>query len=131
MGQLITTGASGDLPDPSWREVLAVPMGENDTGASTIGEYLVRLGAEVWWQRDNFHGRHPWGFAGWEYDVYRALARAGLVAMKIGAGGYLVDVPADQRARADAMIANSLAELAVLLREPLPEGSAKRAEATS
>ncbi len=61
------------------REVLALPMGENDASASTVREYLTRLLLDVWKERECFNGKRPFGNSGWQYEIYHALARGGAI----------------------------------------------------
>ena len=42
---------------------------------TTIGEYLRLLLETLWREEDCFSGKRPFGNSGWNYDIYRALAR--------------------------------------------------------
>lgn len=55
-------------------KILKAPMGENDAGAKTIGEYLIKLSHECWAQEDGFSGKRPFGNSGWVHEIYNALA---------------------------------------------------------
>lgn len=72
-------------------EILAIPMQRNDAGAATVGEYLVKLSAEVWREGECFSGKRPFGNSSWELEVYEALARAGAIVGRIDTDGYLED----------------------------------------
>jgi hypothetical protein len=60
-------------------DILSIPMKENDAGASTIGEYLLRLLVKVWDEDEGFSGKRPFGNSGWTHDLYAALAEAGII----------------------------------------------------
>ena len=47
-----------------------IPMGKNDIGAKTIGEYFEKLLLTLWDEQEDFSGKRPFGNSGWEYDVY-------------------------------------------------------------
>lgn len=56
-----------------------IPMGKNDIGAKTIGEYFEKLLLTLWDEQEDFSGKRPFGNSGWEYDVYASLISAGIV----------------------------------------------------
>lgn len=62
---------------PTAEQVLSTPMGHNDAGAATIGEYLAKLLGIAWRDRDNWN---PFGNSGWSYELYDALAASGYLA---------------------------------------------------
>lgn len=60
--------------------ILEITMAEeNDADAKTIGEYLQKLLETLWAEGENFSGKRPFGNSSWEYDLYRALIKAGAV----------------------------------------------------
>lgn len=63
----------------SGAEILALPLGENDAEAKTIGEYLGKLLATLWEEEESFSGKRPFGNSGWQSCVEFALVRAGVV----------------------------------------------------
>lgn len=63
----------------SGTEVLDLPMQENDSKASTVRDYLKALLEELWQHGEGFSGKRPFGNSSWEYDLYEALGRAGLI----------------------------------------------------
>jgi hypothetical protein len=87
---------------------LDVEMGGNDAGAVTVGEYLARLLSEVWREGEGFDGKRPFGNSGWEYEVYGALAKAGLIRGDFDEDGYFEDLASDQVAVADEMILDAI-----------------------
>lgn len=88
--------------------VLDLPMRPgNDADASTVREYLTRLLATLWREGEGFSSKRPFGNGGWEYPVYEALVRAGLVAGSLDEDGYVENVE-------DADYANDLVSRAIL-----------------
>jgi len=65
---------------PTPQQVWTCPMQPNDAGASTVGEYLLLLAANVWREAEYFSGKRPFGNSGWQGEVERSLIKAGLVA---------------------------------------------------
>lgn len=61
------------------RQVLDLPLPDNDANAETVRDYLVALLLEVWDQEQGFSGKRPFGNSGWQYEIYVPLIRAGLV----------------------------------------------------
>lgn len=59
-------------------QILAVPMGTNDSREETVGGYLAALLELVWDEGEGFDGKRPFGNSGWHYDLHRPLAEAGL-----------------------------------------------------
>jgi len=58
--------------------ILDIEMSDNDAGASTIREYLKALLTTLWNEGEGFSGKRPFGNSGWEYDLYKALIKAGV-----------------------------------------------------
>jgi hypothetical protein len=96
-----------DISRESARAVLAVPMGDNDAEAATIGEYLTKLLQGVWEDRDGFDGKRPFGNSSWEGEVYIALVEAGLVA------GVMDDDSLEYMEDCDEQYANRLVDAAI------------------
>lgn len=94
-------------------EVLNVPMEDNDADAATIGEYLSRLLLKVWQQREGFSGKRPFGNSGWDWDLYAALGKAGLVEMTFDEFGYIDDIDAAEARKADDLILSAIEDLFV------------------
>lgn len=84
------------------RDILALPMGENDADAATIGQYIMILGEMLFEERDDFSGKRPFGNSGWIYGVYEALVAGNALEGRLDEDGYLEDVDNDA---ADAIIA--------------------------
>lgn len=65
------------------QEVLQATVESADVGTMTVKNYLILLLETLWEEKDGFSGKRPFGSSGWEFDLYAALMRAGLVD-----GGY-------------------------------------------
>jgi hypothetical protein len=61
------------------KEILDLPMKQNDAEAKTIRDYLKAIVYEVWDRGEGFSGKRPFGNSGWERDLYEPLVTAGLV----------------------------------------------------
>jgi len=61
-------------------EILDLPMDplNNDAGASSVREYLIDLLTLIVEYGDEAIKR-PFGNSGWSYELYRPLAKAGLI----------------------------------------------------
>lgn len=97
-----------DTPTPA--QVLATPMGQNDSGAATVHDYLIALLAMLWQEREEFNSKRPFGNSGWESDLDRALLRAGYVAGELDNEGYVEDVDTDA---VDRLIAEAIQSLSI------------------
>ncbi len=91
--------------------ILDTPMTANDANATTVRGYLVALAAKVWVDGENFSGKRPFGNSGWQHEVYRALASAGVIESTLDAYGE-IDITRDQERRADSLIAEALSDMA-------------------
>ncbi|ACU71843.1 hypothetical protein Caci_2934 [Catenulispora acidiphila DSM 44928] len=60
-------------------QVLALPMPENDADATTIGDYLIKLLATLWDEKEGFDGKKPFGNSDWDGDLVVALIQAGAI----------------------------------------------------
>lgn len=70
-------------------QILNLPMQANDAEASTVKDYLKALLIELWAQGERFSGKRPFGNSGWDYDLFKPLVVAGLVAGKFDEDGYI------------------------------------------
>lgn len=64
-------------------EILRCPMADNESGADTIGSYLIQLLLALWREGEGFNGKRPFGNSGWQDDVYLALVNAGFITGKV------------------------------------------------
>ncbi len=62
---------------PTSRQVLDLPLPDNDSGARTVRAYLRALLTELWREEGNFSGKAPFGNSGWQYDVPTPPPRTG------------------------------------------------------
>lgn len=100
-------------PSEKARAALAARMdADNDAGAATVRDYLVKLLETVWREEEGFNGKRPFGNSGWRSDVHLALVSAGLVTGSFDQDGCLAFV--DERA------ANALALAAIGELSPAP-----------
>jgi hypothetical protein len=53
------------------QELLALPMGDNDANADTVGGYLIALTHTVWNEGEGFSGKRPFGNSGWYSDLWK------------------------------------------------------------
>jgi hypothetical protein len=58
----------------------------------SIREYLHRLLSILWAEGESFSGKRPFGFSGWEHDLYKPLIAAGVIGGSIDEHGHIVDV---------------------------------------
>lgn len=87
------------------RQILNVPMADDDSGATTIRGYLVALAAAVWREGEGFSGKRPFGNSGWAWDVFAALVKANQIEGTFDEYGGLDD--------ADTEKGNELIEAAI------------------
>ena len=91
------------------QQVLDVAIQDDDSGATTIRAYLCALAGAVWSEGDGFSGKRPFGNSGWAWDVYTALAKAGLITATFDEDGCIKDAATE---KGDALIRSALKELA-------------------
>lgn len=94
------------------RAILAVPLPpDNDAEASTIRDYLVKLLATLWDEREGFSTKRPFGNSGWHWDLYRPLGEAGFVTMTFDSDGDIDEFSDEERDKADKLIDAAIQEL--------------------
>ena len=89
-------------------EVLNATVHDGDIGTCTVRQYLFSLLEAVWAEKDGFNGKRPFGNSGWEFDLYTALVRYGLVYGVVDDDGYLEIISDEDRNTADALIAEAI-----------------------
>ena len=62
----------------------------------TIKEYILRLVIELFYQKEGFSGKRPFGDSGWEYDLYKPLIEHGLVSGVIDVDGCVDTVDSEE-----------------------------------
>lgn len=100
-------GARGD-DDPVGR-LLALPLPENDLGASTVREALSRALSVAWRDGGNWS---PTGNSDWQHILYRAMTEAGMARIGYGEDGYATEPEtAPSYAEANAAITAAIERL--------------------
>lgn len=72
-------------------EILQIPMGQNDAGATTVRDYFKALLTALWREEESFSGKHPFGNSAWQYEVYTALIQADALSGTLDQYGYVED----------------------------------------
>lgn len=90
------------------KNILDLPMDENDAAAKTIRGYLKALLSHLWEAEESFSGKRPFGNSGWQHDVYRALAKGKAIEASLDEDGYLESF---DREEADKLIHDAIAAL--------------------
>lgn len=98
--------------EPTSQQILDTPMDANDSGADTVRGYLIALLTAVWREGEGFSGKRPFGNSSWEFDVYRALAKAGHIVATFDEDGYLDEMDRAEERKADALVAAAIKSLA-------------------
>lgn len=88
--------------------ILDIPMQDNDAKASTIKDYLKALLYTLYNEGEGFSGKRPFGNSGWEFEMYIALIKAGVVEGALTEDGYLDHVDTSQ---ADNLIFEAIESL--------------------
>lgn len=68
---------------------------EYENGTGTVRSYLKDLLHTLWVEEEGFSGKRPFGNSGWQFDVYQALVRAGVLEGTLDDEGFLDDVDRD------------------------------------
>jgi hypothetical protein len=58
----------------------------------TLREYFKKLLTQLWIDEEGFNGKRPFGNSGWQYDVYTALIKHGIIPGKIDFFGYISEI---------------------------------------
>lgn len=89
--------------------VLSCPMDKNNADATTVREYFIELLSTLWQEDEGFSSKRPFGDSDWQYDVYLALHRAGLIdGLVLDSDGYV-----EHFSRADQLAADDLIQKAI------------------
>lgn len=65
--------SSASVPPELARQVLDLPMLDNEANAATVREYLIALLRQLWSDGGGFSGKRPFGNSDWEYVIYHAV----------------------------------------------------------
>lgn len=71
------------------KQVLDTPMDRSET--PTIRDYLIKLLSTLWAESSDFSSKRPFGMSDWQWVVYIALIKAGLVAGSLDEDGDVED----------------------------------------
>lgn len=71
------------------QQILALPMQENDADAATIRDYLIKLLATLWDEKEGFDGKRPFGNSDWDGNLVAALIQAGAIEGELDEDGYI------------------------------------------
>lgn len=74
------------------QELLDFEFESSDIGQTTIRNYLYLLLRTLWNEGEGFSGKRPFGNSGWEFDLYKAVVKAGAVKGKLDEDGYVEEV---------------------------------------
>ena len=85
-------------------EILKLPMGKNDADAKTIGEYLIKLSQECWFENEGFSGKRPFGNSGWDYEIYIALVENKAIDGIIDEDGFIESITEKEEKKGNALI---------------------------
>lgn len=98
-----------------YRRIILCPMPQpNDANAGTVGEFLAILLRKLWQEEQAFSGKRPFGNSSWQWEVYEALVREGLVAGTLDSDGYLDDDGRFDGGSADALIEKAISLIPTL-----------------
>lgn len=79
--------------------------------AVTIKEYLIKLLSTLWREAERFSGKRPFGSSNWQYRVYKALIKYGVVPGELDEEDDIVEVDTKQ---ADAIMEQAIRSLGKL-----------------
>lgn len=91
-------------------KLLGLRMTDSDEGEKlvTLKQYLIKLLTTLWREAENFSGKRPFGNSGWQYYVYVAMIRGGLVPGKLDENGYVEEIDTEA---ADKLILEAIESL--------------------
>lgn len=77
-----------EVPTP--QQVLTLPMpDDNGADAATVGDYLIKLLATLWDEKEGFDGKRPFGDSDWDGELVVALIQAGAIEGELDEDGYI------------------------------------------
>ena len=90
------------------KDVLLIPMSENDAEAEDIKDYLKQLLCKLWADGEQFSGKSPFGNSGWEYELYAALIKAKAINGVLDENGYVQQLNDRETKRANSLIYDAI-----------------------
>jgi hypothetical protein len=74
------------------QDILAIEFESLDLGYPlSLRQYLKELLKTLWQEGEEFSGKRPFGNRDWQYEIYEALARKGLIAGQLDKDGFLTE----------------------------------------
>ena len=92
------------------QSILDIPMRENDAGAATIRDYLIKLLTVLWEEDEGFSGKRPFGNSGWSWDLLQPLVTAGVLNGTLDEDG-IGQLDHDEEDRGHRLIAAAIISL--------------------
>lgn len=102
------------------QQILDLPMGDNTADARTVRDYLIKLLRELWRDSGSFTGKYAFGSSDWQYNLYQALADAGLITAKFDENGYFEECDTESGGRLIASAIDALGRWTPMAGETLP-----------
>lgn len=87
--------------------VLATPI-EYENGIGTINSYLHDLLKTLWEKRECFSVKRPFGNSDWDWVLYTALAKAGIIEAELYEDGSIDNISKEEEEKADRLIAEAI-----------------------
>jgi hypothetical protein len=107
------------VSEPTSQQVLDTPMdGYLAETFPTIRDFLFGLLSKLWKDGEDFNGKRPFGNSSWDWDVFAALMKAGLISGTFDEDGYIDDC--DEQ-HGDRLIKAAIAALASRTEQGLGE----------
>lgn len=98
--EALSTPAQDDLP----HRILHL---ETSSGI-TVGQFFGKLLSTLWEENEGFSGKRPFGDSDWQYEVYEAMAKAGIVEMTFDEDGYVDEFTYEEEELADQLIQQAI-----------------------
>jgi hypothetical protein len=80
------------MPEPvdveGLQGALAVRFDSDAADNGTVLDYFRALLETLWYEREGFSGKRPFGNSGWEHEPYDALADAGFIEQPVDKRGF-------------------------------------------
>lgn len=70
--------------------ILDIRFFSNDLNEElTISEYLKKLLTTLWIEEESFDSKRPFGNSGWQYEIYGALIKEGVLSGTLDEEGFI------------------------------------------
>lgn len=73
----------------------------------TMRKFFEILLLTLWYEKDSFSGKRPFGNSGWEYQVYKSLIRGGFISGSLDEDGFVEHIDISE---ADRLVAAMIKE---------------------